>query len=652
MARRRQNVSATALPTKPDTQALGRILSLFRQMKDAGDGTPEAAGYGRRLRTMADEVFANCFWIINKVGQAQLLVLNHDQRQLLAKFQQADAADEPCRVIVAKVRQKGLSTLTAAWHTLNLITRPNTKAAVMAHNAESGQALLAMYQVYIDNFPDELELGRAKGSAQGRSLKIEGCSSAVQLFIANEAKRESVGRTGRASTMQMLHLSELAFWNNPSATMNALKQCVPAAAGTSMVIESTAQMWGDTFHTEWRRAHIDPDLGGSDFEPLFIDWFGDSEYSIPFESRDERDNFIKKMCKRDDDTYGNELYLIENFEARGLTLEHLKWRRWKIRNDFHGNVRNFEIEYPATAEQAFKQSQGNWLNPAVMDIYDGLTKDPVAVGDFKPPEGIQLPKLNPVPHGWVEIWEHPQPFVEYIIGSDSSEGNESGDFNCAYVYRRNDPGIVCEIRGRDFRQLPQTAFAYQLYWAALYYNMAWINPESNYGQVIRTVLEDQLAYPKLLRSYDLRLGGLRMSTNPSKVGWWKSGAIGRWAQVTAREWFEGHGSSAELEPKFCPSKGLILEARSCIMEKDVVKAPKKGSRRPPGDPEDGYYDDRVHALYGCLIADAALPDPRDPLDVEDEIEMSDVPGWMDDEFGIEKSSDMTHYSGLIPRSWV
>ena len=87
----------------------------------------------------------------------------------------------------------------------------------------------------------------------------------------------------------------------------------------------------------WKAA----ESGQSEYIPIFIPWYWQSEYTSSdegFHSTDE------------------EQFLLNHYSKDGLTKSHLAWRRLKIAefsNDFDIGIESFKQEYPFNANEAF-----------------------------------------------------------------------------------------------------------------------------------------------------------------------------------------------------------------------------------------------------------------------------------------------------------
>jgi hypothetical protein len=140
---------------------------------------------------------------------------------------------------------------------------------------------------------------------------------------------------GRSSTIQLLHASEVAFWNNASDHAKGIMQAVPNAPGTEIIMESTANGVGNYFHQQWQQA----ESGLSSFIAIFVPWFWQTEY------REECGEGFTLTSEEED--------LQLQYQ---LTNEQLNWRRTKI-GEFSVNgidgVKAFHQEYPCNSTEAF-----------------------------------------------------------------------------------------------------------------------------------------------------------------------------------------------------------------------------------------------------------------------------------------------------------
>ena len=234
--------------------------------------------------------------------------------------------------------------------------------------------------------------------------------------LQSQIYMETAGQqsTGRSSTNQHLHCSEVAFWPNAGLTISGLFQTVPTRPGTSIILESTANGMtgkGEEFYERWMRAEAEQGKPGARFHPIFFPWFWNPEYELD-DSEFSPDKF--------------EIELKRKFPQ--ITDRKLAWRRYKIQNDMGSATLSpedqFRQEYPASSQEAFLAS-GRPVFPAekVRDHIERLRGRTVKRGTFDG-SGRFIERSD----GPYRIFVPMRPEGIYAIGGDVAEGLVTGDF--------------------------------------------------------------------------------------------------------------------------------------------------------------------------------------------------------------------------------
>ena len=219
--------------------------------------------------------------IQDKAGRLVPLRFNPLQLKLYDEIERQSQAGRPVRVIILKARQIGFSTAVAALFYQRAATIPNTHAMIVAHKADASANIFNKAKLFWECSPTEVRPLRK--AANARELIFENPSAkseerAKDPGLRSRIEIETAGNrdAGRSATIQLLHLSELAFWPHAEQTMASLMQAVPNLPGTMVVIESTANGAGGAFYQQWQRAS----KGQSAFAPLFFPWFEHGEYRM------------------------------------------------------------------------------------------------------------------------------------------------------------------------------------------------------------------------------------------------------------------------------------------------------------------------------------------------------------------------------------
>lgn len=272
--------------------------------------------------------------IAPKAGGAPVpLLLNEAQMHLHRLVEQQREGTGRVRALVLKGRQQGISTYTEGRYYHRLSHQRGRRAMILTHEDAATQTLFRMVARFWEHAPSRYRphLGRAND----RELLFDLLDS--RYSVATAGARE----TGRGGTAQFFHGSEVAFWPRASEHLAGIGQIVPDAAGTEMILESTANGTANVFHELWSLAV----RGRSEYMPVFIPWFWQREYRCPPPAGG-------LDLSGDDQEYQ---------AAYGLDTEQMAWRAKKTATDFRGNSGLFDQEYPAAPEVAFASSSPNAL---------------------------------------------------------------------------------------------------------------------------------------------------------------------------------------------------------------------------------------------------------------------------------------------------
>lgn len=380
-------------------------------------------------------------------------------------------------IIILKARQQGMSTFTEGVYfkgiTLGLPNDDpfNKVAMIVSYDDDSANTINDMARRYLQYLPDVIKPMnrpiRGKGiffenPNREEFKKKPGLQSKFLIDTANNKN------AGSGYTINYLHISELAKWQDAETTMTSLLQSVPDYNGI-VIVESTAMGVGGYFYDLWMKA----EQGRNNYVPLFIPWYEHREYVTPL-GADE--------SLRLDDTEQElrALYRISD--------EQIKWRRKTIADKLNGDSEKFKQEYPGNAMEAFLTSGRprfdtkvltKWLNAAKEGI-QGYVERSGLLEDVK---------------GYVTVYELPQVGKRYVIGADTSEGLATGDRSAATVWEAKSWRLVAKWHGH----MDPDLFADEIANLGYFYNAALLAPEvNNHGFTTMNKLKN-LNYPLIFQ---------------------------------------------------------------------------------------------------------------------------------------------------------
>ncbi len=274
---------------------------------------------------------SNFFKLRSKDGSIVDFKFNRAQQFLHKRLQAQLDCSGKVRAVVLKGRQQGVSTYTQARYFHKTITSAGFRTYILTHETEATKNLFGITKRYYDYLPPGL-CPKADRDTQEELIFDKTLGSSYGVGTARNRG------AGRSQTIQLLHGSEVAFWEHAQEHATGLLQAVGNSAGTEIILESTANGIGNYFYNMWRQASS----GESEWQAIFLPWYWQDEY------RDFTPGF---NCSAE------ELELLERYGADGLTKEHLAWRRKKIADfgyDWDAGVAEFKQEFPFNANEAFR----------------------------------------------------------------------------------------------------------------------------------------------------------------------------------------------------------------------------------------------------------------------------------------------------------
>lgn len=308
------------------------------------------------------EVFcAQCMRIKTKSGEMVPFMWNTSQQIVHQMLEKQLKETGKIRALVLKYRQGGISTYIAARFYHKATMNEGQNVFVVAHEQKATDNLFAMVKRYHDYNP----LPVSTGATNAKELIFDQLEGGYKLATAGTKD------VGRSNTAQMLHGSEYAFWSNAQMHLAGIGSTIADVDDTEIILESTANGLGNSFHELWQGA----EAGTNEWLPIFLPWFLQPEYRAAV-----RPDF---ELTEDDLKYQ---------KAYGLDLEQMQWRANKIATYGKGFSWLFPQEFPATAAEAFQSSTQNPLiSPAdVMDAVNNKFKErtgPLLIGCDPAEEG-------------------------------------------------------------------------------------------------------------------------------------------------------------------------------------------------------------------------------------------------------------------------
>ena len=388
--------------------------------------------------------------------------LNECQRRITDALTEQLNETGRVRAIILKARQQGISTYCAGRVFWKSYFSPHARSVVMAHDSATSDALFNMSKNLIKNMAGELSPREERSNAKEiiiSSPAMDGDEVAsYRLYTAGSPE------AGRGTTPTIAHLSEVAFWQHDEKILAGLFQGISQAAGTEVILESTANGAQGEFYRLWKGAVA----GENEYLPIFLPWFITPEYRREAPESMELDIEEEKLQ-----------------EKYGLDKDQLYWRRLKIAE---GGKLKFQQEYPATADEAFIVSGSNVFN---VERLDALVPRP----HLKRMEWDPASKLlEEHREGNLHLYDYPDWESPYVIGADVSLG-VGQDYSAAIVMNTKYE-VVAHYRNN---RIDPSQWGELLFYLGRYFNNAFVAVESNSMGIATLQKLDAMEYVNLYR---------------------------------------------------------------------------------------------------------------------------------------------------------
>jgi hypothetical protein len=274
------------------------------------------------------------------------------QKKMFDEYNRCRKLKIPCKMMVLKPRQNGASTAAQAIMYFHLRSFVGRKGALMADIQGSGDKVFEHFR----NFAaaDEFDWGDGYGR-----LKPDGnLTDDITLPGGSTYIKVTAGSTnaGRGGTVQAMNMTEVAFFpQNPDRdpALGFLGSWNKDGESSVGIMDSTPNGPAGTFYSYWSDTK-------NKFTKIFVAWFEEPTYAIPFADEVERRQFEAEM---DEDER-------EERERFGCSLEQLKWRRQCIHDNCGGDLDKFRQEYPSDANDCLSANMRVGTSRGMVRICD------------------------------------------------------------------------------------------------------------------------------------------------------------------------------------------------------------------------------------------------------------------------------------------
>lgn len=354
-----------------------------------------------------------------------LKVANILQQRLVEVIEYCLKHGLPCRIVVLKPRQKGISTITTAvmyW----FLHRYKIKALLVGGKDKQWQNLLQMIKRY--HVHDTFEWGFG-GTVGAEDAMWDNGS----ILMTETAGGKDPGRSG---TFQFMLMTEIGSWaregvRSGKAVITALNACVDYRPGTVVIAESTSSGAAGVFKEDlWDSAVDFDDFKRGRRKPggwvrVFAGVF-DFQESDPLYEGETEAGILAGEGARNQTEKQREADMIKRF---GLKAGHIKYYR-RLLMECANDPEKRDMEYPPSPAEAFRAASECRFNigglQRLLDEANVAMATRVRCGMLDQPDRhrdvYQFRPTDTPEEANYWIYELPEPGLRYSISVDNAGG--------------------------------------------------------------------------------------------------------------------------------------------------------------------------------------------------------------------------------------
>ncbi len=415
--------------------------------------------------------------------------------------------NEPIRIWVVKPRQIGLTTATEALIYARTSQTKGINSFIISNDAKGSDYIFNMAKLHQEFLEKDFPHLAPKIK---RTNKIELSFSDIHSTIFIDTAKNIVA--GQKYTVQNLHLSEIALFDNAEELMDGLMPAIPKHPGTMVVGECSAQGVGNFFHRECMRSYNKE----STWKLFFPSYLEELDYKKAINENQLR--FLEKTLTPEENK------IIEIYNA---TPEQIWWRRFILIDEFRARnlgddnydlllpdptsryaFDKFRQFYPTNVLEAFistgrsvfdKSVLQEWMSgvPRIRREGEDLELGKTYIkGEFEIDAKSNISFIEGNDGFWF-IFDFPKIGIDYVMGADVAEGIEiedgsrEYDYSAIQIFRLDTLEQVAEFKGH----IEPDLFAKECFYACKSYNNCVAGIESNKdGNFVIHTLRDKYGY--------------------------------------------------------------------------------------------------------------------------------------------------------------
>lgn len=330
--------------------------------------------------------------------------------------------------VVLKARQLGISSALLAWDMYYAFRYPGISGAIVTHDEPAREQFRATLELYYAGLPDEWKQDIPQ---HNRNQIVFANRSMLQYKVAGliETSKKVLGRS---SAISYGHMTECAYWGDPSQIKSLKSSMAQQNPMRFFVWESTANGFNHWYEM-WEDAKA-----SSSVRPIFIGWWAHDYYRVKRDGRVWRQYWGKKGKLT-----AAERERIERVKADydvELTDEQIAWYRFELAEHMGGDEMAMCAEYPSLPDEAFVATGSKYFTGASMTKAYQIVLGEPKCQSFRVEFGQEFAETNLAEvndaRATLRVYEEPDPKGFYVLGADPAYGSsDDADRFAATVLR-------------------------------------------------------------------------------------------------------------------------------------------------------------------------------------------------------------------------
>ena len=374
------------------------------------------------------------------------------QRRFFAYWEKCYEENRPARGIICKSRKRGASTTITYAHYWAMM-RHGYSSALVGHLKLSSTQVLADMADYLfrhDKYPWGVEQTK-----KGVELKWD---NGAELLRFTDRSPEAI----RSATIQLVHSTETAFYQNGKVTIDAALNAVPHTGFSSVWLESTPDGIAGTFPERfiegarwptkdecpdgllwWAPFEPDlanPNLAGVDsadtFVRIFSAWFEHEEFFTERLTAEQQRQIEDSIDSQE--WFLGERELIHRYGTQGpqglrlgsevgvaTVWEQLAWRRLTLLNYCGKDKTRLDREYPAGPMDGFRSTGAMFFDRdsiTELERRTSLVQPTHIVLQYREQDNSVAPIQTAADDAMFRIYEQPILGCKYLVSVDPARG--------------------------------------------------------------------------------------------------------------------------------------------------------------------------------------------------------------------------------------